>query len=71
MVVATYEDLIREQERRRRESLVWKTKDGQIFPIKELSDSHLTNIIKMLEGKIHYCEYIPSDLIGDYEDAMG
>lgn len=29
----------------------WRTKDGQITPIEELEDSHLQNIIRMLERK--------------------
>lgn len=29
--------------------LVWKTKEGKIIPIRELTDSHLQNIINMLE----------------------
>jgi len=28
----------------------WKTKDGKKIPIEELSDRHLFNIIKMLDG---------------------
>lgn len=30
--------------------LVWKTKEGKIIPIRELTDLHLRNIIKMLEN---------------------
>lgn len=29
--------------------LVWKTREGKIIPIRELTDSHLKNIIKMLQ----------------------
>lgn len=31
--------------------VVWTTNDGQMIPIEELSDNHLTNICKMLTKK--------------------
>lgn len=34
----------------REKKLVWRTKEGKIIPIRELSDSHLSNIIRMLEN---------------------
>lgn len=48
-MIATIEDLKLEQFLRNRnsEKLVWKTKEGRIIPIKELSDEHLQNIIKV------------------------
>lgn len=48
-MIATIEDLRLEQFLRNRNSgkLVWKTKEGRIIPLKELSDEHLQNIIKV------------------------
>jgi len=43
-----------EDESRIRESMasdVWTTKDGKAIPISELTDDHLSNIIKMLKSK--------------------
>lgn len=33
----------------REKMLVWRTREGKVIPIRELTDSHLQNIIKMLE----------------------
>ena len=48
-MIATIEDLKLEQFLRNRNSgkLVWKTKEGRIIPLKELSDEHLTNILNV------------------------
>ena len=48
-MIATIEDLRLEQFLRNRNSgkLVWKTKEGRIIPLKELSDEHLTNILNV------------------------
>ena len=48
-MIATIEDLRLEQFLRNRNSgkLVWKTKEGRIIPLKEVSDEHLRNIIKV------------------------
>ena len=48
-MIATIEDLRLEQFLRNRNSgkLVWKTKEGRIIPLKEVSDEHLQNIIKV------------------------
>ena len=48
-MIATLEDLKFEQFLRNRNSgkLVWKTKEGKIIPLKELSDEHLTNILNV------------------------
>lgn len=48
-MIATIEDLKLEQFLRNRNSgkLVWKTKEGKIIPLKELSDEHLTNILNV------------------------
>ena len=46
-MIATIEDLRLEQFLRNRNSgkLIWKTKEGRVIPLKELSDEHLTNIL--------------------------
>lgn len=46
-MIATIEDLKLEQFLRNRNSgkLIWKTKEGRVIPLKELSDQHLTNIL--------------------------
>lgn len=36
---------------RNKGEIKWKTKNGDTIPIKDLSDSHLENIINMLETK--------------------
>ena len=48
-MIATIEGLRLEQFLRNRNSgkLVWKTKEGRIIPLKELSDEHLTNILNV------------------------
>ena len=48
-MIATIEDLRLEQFLRSRNSgkLVWKTKEGKIIPLKELSDKRLTNILNV------------------------
>ena len=48
-MIATIEDLRLEQFLRKRNlgTLVWKTKEGKIIPLKELSDEHLTNILNV------------------------
>ncbi len=47
---AELEDLLNERWLRMRErgEIVWTTKDGEEIPIKELSDTHLDNIINMI-----------------------
>lgn len=47
---ATIEDLKKEAWLRERNSdqIKWKTKDGSLISIKDLSDSHLNNILNML-----------------------
>lgn len=48
-MIATIEDLRLEQFLRKRNlgTLVWKTREGKIIPLKELSDEHLTNILNV------------------------
>ena len=45
--IATIEDLLKELWLRKRNSggIVWKTKNGEEIPIKDVSDSHLINAI--------------------------
>lgn len=44
------------QERQNRKEFAWKTKDGMIIPVKELSDSHLNNIIEMVKADLAFDE---------------
>lgn len=48
-MIANIDDIRLEQFLRNRNSgkLVWKTKEGRIIPLKELSDEHLTNILNV------------------------
>ena len=50
---ATLRDLKLEQWFRKREAgeIVWKTKDGNLIPINEMSDSHLQNAINHVEER--------------------
>ena len=71
---ATADDLRKEYWLRQRKYIIWRTKDGKNIPIDKLTDEHLENILKMLNrSPFKHLEqtYIPEDLIGDYEDAMG
>lgn len=45
---ATLDDLERELWLRRRNSgeLVWKTREGKVIPVKDMSDKHLENAIR-------------------------
>lgn len=71
---ATADDLQKEYWLRQRKYIIWRTKDGEDIPIDKLTDKHLKNILKMLNrSPFRHLEqtYIPEDLIGDYEDAIG
>ena len=48
-MIANIDELRLEEFLRGRNSgkLVWKTKEGKIIPLKELSDEHLTNILNV------------------------
>ena len=60
MIEASLEDLKRGL--RKRESLVWETKDGKKIPIKEMSTSHIINAINYFNSRQE--ESIYDDLRG-------
>lgn len=51
---ATLEDLKLERWFRNRNNgnITWKMKNGNVIPIKDMSDEHLDNTIKMIQRKI-------------------
>ena len=61
---ATLKDLYMEKFLRDREQgkIIWKTKDGKEIPMKELTDSHLDNIIKHLIDAKEY-----NDIAAEYD----
>ena len=74
-MIATEEDLKLEYWLRKRNSgrLIWRTKNGDEIPIKDLSDKHLVNILDMFDAKHDYeiDKYKYNELLADLDDAMG
>lgn len=48
-VKATVEDLRKELWLRKREKLVWETKDGQLIPLEQMTEKHLENAINYFD----------------------
>ena len=48
-----------------RQAILWKMKNGDLISIKEMSNSHLENTIKLLEKQI-MLEDLNGELINDY-----
>jgi hypothetical protein len=67
MEIAAIKDFELELWLRKRESgtLVWKTKQGDLIPIKNMSDTHIINTINLLQLKDEVnelaCEYESED----------
>lgn len=61
---ATLNDLTLELWLRKREKgeITWKTKSGEVIPIKEMSNTHLVNTIQMLEKNNEVLEHIEDSL---------
>lgn len=74
-MIATEEDLKLEYWLRKRNSgrLIWRTKNGDEIPIKDLSDEHLRNILNMFDAKYDYeiDKYEYNELLANLDDAMG
>jgi len=72
-MIATEEDLRLEYWLRKRNSgrLMWRTKNGDEIPIKDLSDKHLVNILDMFDAKYEIDKYQYNELLADLDDAMG
>lgn len=74
-MIATEEDLKLEYWLRKRKSgkLMWRTKNGDEIPIKDLSDEHLKNILNMFDAKHEYeiDKYQYNELLAGLDDAMG
>ena len=70
-MVATYSDLELEFWLRQRntDNILWETKNGDKISIRKMSDTHLVNAIKFLEGQSAYEEECWEALgsIGDTE----
>ena len=49
MIRAFIDDLKKELWLRRREQLVWKTKDGKLVPLKQMTTDHIINAIRCFD----------------------
>lgn len=69
---AELKDLLNERWLRMRErgEIVWTTKDGEEIPIKELSDTHLDNIINMIR-RVNELNDIAAEFSAAMESQFG
>ena len=69
---ANLKDLLNERWLRMRErgEIVWTTKDGEEIPIKELSDTHLDNIINMIR-RVNELNDIAAEFSAAMESQFG
>lgn len=63
---ATVDDLRRELWLRKREELVWETKNGQLIPLKLMSEEHLENAINYFDRMEEMRE-----IVLDNQDILG
>ena len=63
---ATVDDLRRELWLRKREKLVWETKNGQLIPLKLMSEEHLENAINYFDRMEEMRE-----IVLDNQDILG
>lgn len=69
MTKASYTDLQLELWLRRREQgeIVWITKEGKVLPIKDMTNPHLVNTMRMLERQSDIETTYLEGLAGDWE----
>lgn len=58
MILASLSDLEIERWLRNRENFVWKTKNGDLIPITQMTDEHLDNTIRMIERNMELESHI-------------